>query len=124
MALTPITTSAANRLIIGGSLVEPATAAIDATNGNTIAMPAGGWDRVVLRVVNTFAGAKSVTLKAGASSAAIIPGDYTISMAQNEIRYIPVTPSARYMQPDGSITLNYTAGMTGTVQVLIVPVGM
>ena len=109
---------------MGGSIVEPSTAAIDATNGNSIAQPLPeGWDRVILRIVNTFAGAKSVTLKAGDASFPI-PLDYTVSMAQNEIRYIPVSPSARYAKADGSIALTYTAGMTGTVQVLVEPVGM
>ena len=109
---------------MGGSIVEPSTAAIDATNGNSIAQPLPeGWDRVILRIVNAFAGAKSVTLKAGAASFPI-PLDYTVSMAQNEIRYIPVSPSARYAKADGSIALTYTAGMTGTVQVLVEPVGM
>jgi phage tail sheath gpL-like len=124
VALTAITLSASNYLALGSGLVEPSGASIDAANGNTIAAPANGWDRVVLRIVNTFAGAKSVTLAGGLSSASINKADLTIAMAQNEIRYIPVSPSSRFVQADGSITLTYTASMTGTVQVLCLPVGM
>jgi len=124
VALTAMTIAAANRIPLASSLVEPSTQAIDATNGNTIVAPAEGWDRVVLRIVNTTAATKVVTIAAGAGTHALNAGKLDISMAQNEIRYVPLSPSAKYVQADGSITITYAAGTTGTVQPLVLPVGM
>lgn len=125
MALTAITLATANRLKIGAAVIQPASpAAIDAANGNTIAKPVEGWDRVILEVTNTYAGAKSVTLVGGAGTQSINKGDLTQSLAQNEVWYIPVSPSARFEQADGSITLTYTSAMTGTVRVFVLPVGL
>jgi phage tail sheath gpL-like len=124
MPLTAITLASTNRLKIGTPVAQPSTAAIDATNGNTIAKPVEGWDRVVLEITNTFAGAKSATIAKGVGTQSILAADLTKSMAQNEVWYIPVSPSARFEQADGSITLTYTAGMTGTVRVFVLPVGL
>ena len=125
MAATSIPlTFAANRLTAASSLVEP-SAAIDAANGNALTPPAGGWDfdRTVIRVVNTAGVAKSVTVKAGTSSGAVIPADYTVSLAASESRLIPLSPTARYLQADNTILLTYTAGMTGTVSVVCAALG-
>jgi len=123
VALTAITISASNVIPYASSLIEPGTAAIDAADGNSLALPSPqGGDRVVLRIVNTFAGVKVVTIAAGNSSAAINSAALAISMAQNEIRYVLVD-TAKHLNSDGTITITYAAGTTGTVQVLVLPVG-
>ena len=124
MPATAITLAAGNRLKIGTPVVAVATAAIDAANGNTIAKPAEGWDRAIIEITNTFAGAKSATIAKGTGSQSIVAADLTQSMAQNEVWYFLVSPSARFEQADGSISITYTASMTGTVRVWILPVGM
>jgi len=123
VALTAITISASNVIPLGSSLIEPGTAAIDAANGNSLALPTPqGGDRVLLRIVNTTAATKVVTVAAGNSSAAINTAPLAISMAQNEIRYVLLT-TAKYLNADGTISITYAAGTTGTVQVLVLPVG-
>ena len=126
MARTAITISVAknNYLKIGTPTIAPTPDNIDASNGNSIAVPVGGFDRVVLEVTNTFAGAKSVTVKAGAHSAAVNGADLVQSIPQSAVYYIPLTPSARFLQADGTIALTYDSGMTGTVRVFCLPVGV
>ena len=119
MAVTAITLTSANRLKIGTPVVQvTASGNIDATNGNTIAKPVEGWDRVIIEFTNTFAGAK------GAGSQSVVPADLVQSLAQNEVWYFLVSPSARFEQADGSISITYTASMTGSVRVYVLPVGM
>ncbi len=123
MALTAITISASNVIPYAGSLIEPGTAAIDATNGNSLALPSPqGGDRVVLRIVNSTGSTKVVTIAAGNSSAAINSAALAISMATTEIRYVLVD-TAKHLNTDNTITITYAAGTTGTVQVLVLPVG-
>ena len=123
MALTAITISASNVIPYAGSLIEPGTAAIDATNGNSLALPSPqGGDRVVLRIVNSTVSTKVVTIAAGNSSAAINSAALAISMATTEIRYVLVD-TAKHLNTDNTITITYAAGTTGTVQVLVLPVG-
>lgn len=106
--ITALTANAAN--------ADPATTALDATNGHTIAV-GGLTDRLAIEVKNTFAGAKSVTVKAGANPPAIRAGlgDLTKSLAQDEITIL-VLESARFVQADGAIYVDLTAGTTGTIR--------
>lgn len=123
MALTAITISASNVIPYAGSLIEPGTAAIDAANGNSLAFPSPqGGDRVVLRIVNSTVSTKVVTIAAGNSSAAINSAALAISMATTEIRYVLVDTD-KHLNTDNTITITYAAGTTGTVQVLVLPVG-
>jgi hypothetical protein len=103
MARTAIT---ATRLT-AATEVNAVSQAIDATNGHVVSLPTsdalgqskGKVNLLVLRFVNTFAGAKSVTIKANAGPTAgtdyyapfhqqASKGDLTFSLAQNEVSYI------------------------------------
>lgn len=101
---------------------NPATTALDATNGHII--PAqSDMGRLVLRIVNTFAGSKVVTIKAGVAPPAFRAGlgDLAITMgAQNDVAVV-LLESARFAQADGSIWIDLAASMTGTIQALKLP---
>lgn len=109
----------------------PTPTAVDATNGMTIALassaiPSGSsmWD-LVLVFVNTFAGAKSIIVRAGTSNPPAFrkdKGDLTISNAgTSAITYLGGLEPARYVQTDGSISIDFTAATTGTILALLRP---
>ena len=120
MSATPITVTAVNRVPMSAFLAQPASAAIDAASGNAIAVPIADWDRILLEFTNTSAGAKSVTIKgAGGLSDALMP-DLVQSLAANEVRYAHVN-KLHFRQGDGTILVNYSAGMSGTVRGFVLP---
>jgi hypothetical protein len=108
---------------------NPATTAIDQVNGMTVAftntaIPSGStmWDLVIV-FLNTFAGAKSIIIRAGASNPPAFrkdKGDLTISNAGTSVTtYISGLEPARYAQADGSLSIDFTASVTGTVVALL-----
>jgi hypothetical protein len=136
MARTAITATR----ITAATEVNAVSQAIDATNGHVVSLPTsdalgqskGKVNLLVLRFVNTFAGAKSVTIKANAGPTAgtdyyapfhpqASRGDLTFSMAQDEVSYITGLDASRFAQDDGTLRIDYTASMTGTVEVYALP---
>lgn len=101
---------------------NPATTALDATNQHVI--PAGSDSgRLLLRITNTFAGSKVVTVKAGVNPPAFRAGigDLAITMgAQNDVAYV-LLESARFAQANGDIYIDLAASMTGTILALRLP---
>lgn len=117
--------------------------AIDATNGMNIALAssaipsAASGDRLILYVQNTFAGTKTVTVRAGAGVAApsgfgtgypvpsqeqgigdLVTGNLTASTGT---AFIGPFDTARFVQPDGSINVDFAASMTGTIWAVLLP---
>jgi len=88
--------------------------AVDPTNDHVVTFtnPSKGY----IHVRNTYAGAKTVTLKAGDSDVArnASQGDQVISVAQNEVRIIKVDAS-RFLQNDGTINVDLEAAITGGI---------
>ena len=104
-----------------GFNANPATTAIDASNGNTIAAPVGAA-ALLVEVTNSFAGAKHVIFKGGANPPAQRTGlgDLDRSLAQNEVNLF-VLETARFAQADGSISIDFTASTTGTLRAIALP---
>lgn len=109
-------------------VTNPTATAIDAANGMNIALantgiPRGatGWD-IVIQYNNTFAGAKSIIVRAGVNPPAFRKdiGDLTVTNTTQTSYVGPFDPS-RYYQADGSLNIDFTASTTGTVLVLAVP---
>jgi hypothetical protein len=107
----------------------PTPTAVDVANGMNIVMassaiPSGTsmWDLVIV-FVNSFAGAKSIIIRAGASNPPAFrkdKGDLSISNAgTSAITYISGLEPARYAQSDGSVNIDFTAATTGTVLALL-----
>ena len=123
--------------------LNSAGTAIDAANGMNIALASSaiparpGMDRLVLYVQNTFAGTKTVTVRAGAGVAApsgfgtgypvpsqeqgfgdLVTGNLTASTGT---AFIGPFDSARFIQTDGSVNVDFAASMTGTIWAVLLP---
>lgn len=120
----------------GGADLNDAGTAIDATNNMYVALasetvPAGnGSEDLFLYVQNTEASTATVTIKAGVGGGATPGaamrsglGDYTTGnlTASTGTAFIGPLDSMRFAQSDGSIWVNFSAGMTGHVWALLVP---
>ena len=101
--------------LINNGIVAGAGVAINAANGGNIAID-GDAQRYVLIIVNSFAGAKNVTLKAGVYPPAFrqILGDVVFACTQTTQWNYIFFESARFAQADQSINVDYEASMTGT----------
>lgn len=127
----PVTNAVAN-----GAVLNNAGTAIDATNGMNILLPAtsvpspSNADRLVLYVTNTAASTKTVTVRAGVGGGAtpgpafrsgegdLVTGNLT---ATTGTAFIGPFDVSRFAQLDGSINVDFAAGMTGNVWALLVP---
>lgn len=118
-----------------GSTVDPGGTAIASVQagGAYVADPPGP-DRVYLRVTNTFAGSKNVTVRAGGNGVTVtgganpgVPfdsasvGDLVVAIAQNANVTIGPLTSDRFCQADGSLSVDFDSAMTGTVWVFRLP---
>jgi hypothetical protein len=111
--------------VMNGQIAEGAGTTIVVANGGNIALPAGAvgvTDRLIIRVDNTFAGAKIFTIRAGIYPPAFRAsmGDLAISILSSSKAYFFIE-AARFLQADGSINVDYEAAMTGTVYAILVP---
>jgi hypothetical protein len=107
-------------LVANGFLADPTGTALDATNHHTVAAPLED-ELVLLRVTNSYAGSKAITVKAGVGPLAG-QGDYTpAGLAQNAVGWYGPFTSAKFGQADGSINVDCAASMTGYIQAFIVP---
>ncbi len=128
----PLTSLTANSAVLNS-----AGTAVDATNGMNIqiptnAIPAGGTaDRLVLYVQNTTASTETVIVRAGANTTGdpnspafrAGQGDLTtgnLNASTGSAFIGPFDPS-RFVQPDGSINVDFASGMTGTIWALLLP---
>ncbi len=106
---TPVSTGAA-----------PTATAVDPTNHHVISPGSTPLEEVLIVVNNTFAGTKTVTVKAGANPPALSAGqgDLVVTCAAST-NCIPIGPleSARFLQADGTVNVDIAAAMTGTVTV-------
>ena len=123
--------------------LNSAGTAVDAANGMNIqlsssAIPsAASGERLVIYVTNTFSGTKTVTVRAGAGVAApagfgtgypipsqeqglgdLVTGNLTASTGT---AYIGPFDTARFLQVDGSINVDFAASMTGVIWAILLP---
>lgn len=120
----PVTNLTAN----GGTALS--TTAIDQANGMNLqlassAIPAAATaENLVLVVANTAASPYSVIVRAGASNPPAFRaplGDVSVSVTNGTTKYIGPFDYARVVQSDGSLNIDFTSGMTGTIQALLLP---
>lgn len=97
------------------SIVDPAGTTADPTNGHTVtgARP----EVLVLRVKNTTAGALNAIVRAGSQPLAESSGqgDLTVSVAASGTVFIGPLESARFLQNDGSLSVDLQTGFAGTI---------
>jgi hypothetical protein len=110
-------------------LIQPAGTAIDQANGMNIpiqssAIPAAeDAYGLIIQVANTFAGTKTVTIRAGVQPPAFrnLLGDLVVSATTTSTWLIGPIEPARFAQADGSINVDFQAGITGTINAFLVP---
>jgi len=107
---------------LGAHTADPTPDAIDAANG--MVLTAQNASRVLFRIKNTFAGAKDITIKAGAHPPASVPADNLQSYAQNAVKWVWASPGARHSQLTGDIYVDFAASTTGEITAFIVPLGV
>lgn len=125
MARTAITPRA---LVANGNLTGAAgSTTIDATlvsNGATVARAKP--ELMLIRVTNTEGSTNTVTIKAGDSPPALAAGlgDLVVTVAATTgVQYIGPVESGRFIQDDGSISIDFESGMTGAIDILTFPRG-
>lgn len=97
----------------------PAGTVIAPANGATI--PAGGkTDNLLIRVTNTNAAEKDATIKAGSNPPAMRAGlgDLVIPVPATSGDVVIVIEGARFVQADGSISVDFETGMTGKISAI------
>ncbi|GLZ34886.1 hypothetical protein Lesp02_70730 [Lentzea sp. NBRC 105346] len=104
-----------------GNLADPAGTNGDPTNGHTIA--AAKPERTMLRVNNTSGASKNVTIKAGTYPPAWAAGqgDLVVAVGATSTQWIGPLESGRFLQSDGSLSIDLGASFTGTVTAFLAP---
>jgi hypothetical protein len=119
-ALTPVVLTA-NTVV-----ADPAGTALDATNDHyfTATEPTHEY---VIRVTNTTSTTKTVQLKAGDNPPADASGQGDLTLSLTDGSSTPTTKwygpfsSARFLQNDGTVSIDVDASMTGTITVFRIP---
>jgi hypothetical protein len=109
-------------LTSGVAATTPAGTAINPANGATIA-GAGVTNRLLLRITNTNGTNRVATVKAGANPPALRSGlgDLAITVPATTGDVSLVVESARFLQADGSISVDFGASMTGIISAVRLP---
>jgi hypothetical protein len=92
------------------------------TNGVTIANAKP--ERLLIRVTNTEASTNTVTVKAGDTPPALSAGqgDLVVTLAASTgVQFIGPLESNKYLQDDGSLSIDLETGMTGSIDALYWP---
>lgn len=119
-ALTPVVLTA------NAVVADPAGTALDATNSHVFTA-SSALDEYLIRVTNTTASTKTVTVLAGDNPPADSAGQGDLVLSCGAGNVTPVTKwvgplgSARFIQNDGTLNLDVAASMTGTITVFRVP---
>ncbi|GAB3169829.1 hypothetical protein [Streptomyces incanus] len=104
---------------------DPAGTTIDATLvTNGVVINAADFERTLLRVRNTAGSSKTVTVRAGDSSAAWMAaqGDLAAPVAaDNGETFLGPFTSARFQQAGGKLHVDFQSGTTGTITALKLP---
>lgn len=101
---------------------------LDATNHHVLTL-AHPLDSYIIRVTNTTASTKAVTIKAGDNppAASAGQGDLSVSLAAGNVtatvKWVAALESARFGQNDGTLSVDVGSGMTGKIAVFYVPRG-
>lgn len=118
MADTAVTNTT---IALNTSTANPTGTAIVAANTHVIT-PTKPGSKVVVRLTNSFAGAKDFTILKGGNPPADASGqgDLVISLAQNDVVFV-VLESARFLQANGTYRINVAASTTGFIAAIQLP---
>jgi hypothetical protein len=109
----------------GVAATNPAGTAINTANGANIAA-AGDTSRLLIRITNTNGTNRVATIKAGSTNPPAVRkglGDYAITVPATTGDVVVVVESARFLQADGSINVDFAASMAGVISAVRLPKG-
>lgn len=120
MARDAVTVSALTQNALN---TNPAGTSISPTNGANIAGPLDS--RILVRITNTNGTNRVATFKAGADRPAgrSSLGDLAITVPATTGDVLVPIETARFLQTDGSINVDFGASMAGIISVVRVPKG-
>lgn len=108
--------------VANSNLSDPAGTNVDATNSHTIAD--AHPELTMLRITNTAGADKVVTVKAGSGDPAWRrgQGDLQVTVAATSgVQWIGPLSSSRFLQPDGSLSIDIASGHTGKITAFKLP---
>ena len=111
-------------LTSGTAATNPAGTTINTTNGAVI-NGAKDTSRLLIRITNTNGTDRVATIKAGDNPPAVRKGlgDLAITVPVTSGDKIVVVESARFLQDDGSIQVDFAASMAGVISAVRLPKG-
>lgn len=111
-------------LASGVAATTPAGTTINTTNGAVIAA-VGDTGRLLIRITNTNGTNRVATIKAGDNPPALRAGlgDLAITVPATTGDLSLVVESARFMQDDGTILIDFAASMAGIISAVRLPKG-
>lgn len=107
----------------GGTAEGAGVTIAPANNANITGVTKGR--KLILRVHNSTGSTKNLTVKAGVNPPAFRSGigDLVVAHATTVVRYYALE-SARFLQADGTINVDFETGMTGTIWAFMLPDGV
>lgn len=127
MARTAITVTS---LTADSSTADPAGDDLDPTNGHKISASTVPLRKFWLRVTHTTSSTKTVTIKAGDNPPADAAGqgDLVVSFTAGNVtpvvKWIGPLSSARFLQDDGTVSIDVAASATGKIAAFKFPRGI
>jgi len=111
-------------LAAGTAATNPAGTAINPTNDAYIA-DVGDTSRLLIRITNTNGSDRVATIKAGVNPPAPRQGlgDLDITVPATTGDKVIVVESARFLQADGSINIDFAASFAGIISAVRLPKG-
>jgi len=108
-------------VVLNTALANPTGTAIVAANTHVIT-PTKATNKVLVRLTNSFAGAKVFTVQAGGNPPADAAGQgaLTASLAQNDVVWLSLE-SSRFMKANGTIVITVEASTTGFIAAFQLP---
>lgn len=106
----------------GTATAEAAGTALDATNDHYFT-PVHPLDEYVVRIVNTTSSTKVASIMAGDNPPADAAGQGNIDVSLTDgsttptVKYVTGLSSARFIQNDGTVSIDVASGMTGFITV-------
>jgi hypothetical protein len=108
----------------GVAATTPAGTTINTTNGAVITA-AGGTERLLIRITNTNGTNRVATINAGDNPPAVRAsmGALAITVPATTGDVSVVVESARFLQADGTIEVDFAASMAGIISAIRLPKG-
>lgn len=119
-----VKTCAVTTLVLSEAATLPETTALNGST-DTINITAGDSERLLLILNNTTAATKKFTIKAGETNPPAQRkglGDLVVTMLEKTQQVVAIE-TARFANPDGTVSLSFEGSSTGFLSVVKLPKG-